>query len=108
MPLQLRRGNTAEVNSITPLVGEIVYDTQLKRIVVGDGATAGGTAVAGVSINEAKQATYDALAAGTHQNITFTQDAVTKAISASVDIITHDTIEADAIVTGKQIGRAHV
>ncbi len=101
MPLQLRRGNTAEVNSITPLVGEIVYDTQLKRVVVGDGSTAGGIAIAGVSLNEAKDAMAASIIAGTHKNITFTYNNTTKVLSASVDILTHDTIEADAIVTGK-------
>jgi len=100
MPLQLRRGNTAEVNSITPLVGEIVYDTQLKRVVVGDGSTAGGIAIAGVSINEAKDAAAAALLAGTHQNIEFTYNSSTKVISAKVDILVHDTIVADAIDTG--------
>lgn len=101
MPLQLRRGNTAEVNSITPLVGEIVYDSQLKRVVVGDGTTAGGVAVAGVSIPEAKDAAAASLLAGTHQNIAFSYNSVTKALSATVDILTHDTIEADAIITGR-------
>lgn len=101
MPLQLRRGNTAEVNSITPLVGELVYDNQLKRVVVGDGTTAGGVAVAGVTIAEAKDAAAAALLAGTHQNIEFTYNSTTKAISAKVDILVHDTIEADAIVTSK-------
>ena len=101
MPLQLRRGNTAEVNSITPLVGEIVYDTQLKRVTVGDGSTAGGIAIAGVSLNEAKDAMAASIIAGTHKNISFSYNNTTKVLSATVDILTHDTIEADAIVTGK-------
>lgn len=101
MPLQLRRGNTAEVNSITPLVGEIVYDTQLKRVTVGDGSTAGGIAIAGVSLNEAKDAMAASIIAGTHKNISFVYNNTTKVLSATVDILTHDTIEADAIVTGK-------
>lgn len=101
MPLQLRRGNTAEVNSITPVIGEIVYDTELKRVLVGDGSTAGGIPIAGVSINEAKDASAASLLAGTHQNISFSYNSTTKALSAVVDILTHETIEADSIVTGK-------
>jgi len=97
MPLQLRRGNTAEVNSITPLVGEIVYDTQLKRVTVGDGSTAGGIAIAGVSLNEAKDAAASSLLAGTHKNISFAYNSTTKVLSATVDILTHETIVADAI-----------
>lgn len=99
MPLQIRRGNTAEVNSITPLTGELIYNTQTGRVLVGDGATVGGIAIAGVSIAEAKDAAFDALAAGSHRNISFTQDPVTFAINAKVDILDHDTIEADAVDT---------
>lgn len=99
MPLQLRRGNTAEVGSITPSVGELVFDTQLKRILVGDGSTVGGVAVAGVTTNEAKDAAAASLLAGTHQNISFAYNSTTKAMSARVDIQVHDTIEADSIIT---------
>jgi hypothetical protein len=99
MPLQLRRGNTAEVGSITPSIGELVYDTQLKRVNVGDGSTAGGVPIAGVTTNEAKDAAAASLLAGTHQNISFTYNSTTKALSAKVDILVHDTIEADAIDT---------
>lgn len=99
MPLQLRRGNTAEVGSITPSVGELVYDTQLKRVSVGDGSTAGGVPIVGVTTNEAKDAAAASLLAGTHQNISFTYNSTTKALSAKVDILVHDTIEADAIDT---------
>jgi len=101
MPLQLRRGNTAEVGSITPSIGELVYDTQLKRVNVGDGSTAGGVPIAGVTTNEAKDAAAASLLAGTHQNISFTYNSTTKALSARVDILTHDTVEADAVITDK-------
>lgn len=101
MPLQLRRGNTAEVNSITPLVGELIYDTQLKTVNVGDGSTAGGIAIAGVTINAAKDAAAQSILAGTHKNISFSYNSTTKTLSATVDILTHETIEADAIITGK-------
>jgi hypothetical protein len=45
MPLQIRRGTTAERLSITPLVSELVYDTTTKLVYVGDGVTAGGVAI---------------------------------------------------------------
>ena len=45
MPLQLRRGNTAQINAIVPLIGELIYDTQEGKIRVGNGTTAGGVVV---------------------------------------------------------------
>ena len=45
MPLQIRRGTTSQRLSITPLVSELVYDTQQKLVYVGDGVTAGGIAI---------------------------------------------------------------
>ena len=42
MPLRLRRGTNAERLSITPLEGEILYVTDLKKVFVGDGTTVGG------------------------------------------------------------------
>jgi len=101
MPLQIRRGNTAEVNSITPLVGELIYNTQTGTVLVGDGGTAGGVPIAGVTLNASKDAAAASLLAGTHKNISFSYDSVTKALSATVDILTHETIVSDAIVTDK-------
>lgn len=40
--LQVRQGTAAEVAAITPLQGEPVWATDTKRLVVGDGITAGG------------------------------------------------------------------
>jgi hypothetical protein len=40
--LQIRRGTAAEVGAITPLQGEPVWETDLKKLVVGDGSTVGG------------------------------------------------------------------
>lgn len=45
MALQLRRGTSGTRTSITPAVGELIYTTDTKRLYVGDGTTAGGTAV---------------------------------------------------------------
>ncbi len=40
--LQLRRGTAAQLAAFTPQAGELVVDTTNNRLVVGDGATAGG------------------------------------------------------------------
>jgi len=41
----LRRGTTAERLEFVPLKGEIIYDTELKQVFVGDGETYGGRSV---------------------------------------------------------------
>ena len=41
----LRRGTTAERLTFVPLKGEIIYDTELKQVFVGDGETYGGNNV---------------------------------------------------------------
>ena len=77
MPLQLRRGTTADRLATTPLVGEIVYDTTTKTVFVGDGTTAGGLPVTSFSIADARSTTAkmflgDSLSDNTvHSGITF-------------------------------------
>ena len=44
--IQFRRGTTTEHSSFTGLLGEVTVDTTKKTIVVHDGSTAGGTALA--------------------------------------------------------------
>ena len=44
--LQLRRGTAAQIAANTPVAGEVWVDTDHNRLVVGDGATLGGWAVA--------------------------------------------------------------
>jgi len=43
--VQTRRGAAAAVDAFTPAAGEIIFDTTRKRVVVGDGATAGGVEI---------------------------------------------------------------
>ena len=42
MALRLRRGTAAELASVTPAEGELIYVTDTKALFVGDGATTGG------------------------------------------------------------------
>jgi len=42
MALRLRRGTAAELNTITPEEGELIYTTDTKNLYVGDGITIGG------------------------------------------------------------------
>ncbi len=77
MPLQIRRGSTADRLATTPLVGEIVYDTTTKAVYVGDGTTAGGLPVTAFSIADSRTTTAkmflgDSLSDNTqHSGITF-------------------------------------
>jgi hypothetical protein len=48
MALQVRRGTNAERLGITPAQGELIFTTDSKRLYVGDGATVGGLASAGL------------------------------------------------------------
>lgn len=43
--IQMRRGTEANVVATTPLVGEVIYTTDNKKVFIGDGSTAGGVAV---------------------------------------------------------------
>jgi hypothetical protein len=88
MPLQIRRGNTAEIQAITPLVGEIIYNTQTQKLHVGNGTTAGGVITSSYSDNEAKDAAAASLAAGTHNRIAFSYNSTTKALNAVVSQVT--------------------
>lgn len=42
MSLLLRRGTTSQRTAITPLEGELIFDTTTKLVYCGDGSTAGG------------------------------------------------------------------
>lgn len=44
--VQIRRGTAAEIAGVTPALGELGYDTTDKRVVAGDGSTAGGIPMA--------------------------------------------------------------
>jgi len=103
MPLQIRRGTTAERLSITPVPGELIYDTEVGTIYVGDGTTPGGVnaLIAGVlTTEEAVDAVAAALMLGQNQNITFSYNAQAdfdNRIDAAVDLSSYSgTISATA------------
>jgi len=57
MPLQIRRGPTADRLAITPLQGELVYDTTTGAVYIGNGTTAGGVPVTSFSVADARTTT---------------------------------------------------
>jgi hypothetical protein len=57
MPLQIRRGPTADRENMVPLEGELVYDTDLKSVYIGDNSTAGGLPVTSLSAGDVRATT---------------------------------------------------
>jgi hypothetical protein len=54
MPLQIRRGPTADREATIPLAGELVYDTTTGSVYVGNGVAAGGLPVTSFSVGDAR------------------------------------------------------
>ena len=52
MALQLRRGSSSGLSGVIPDPGELIYTTDTKLVYVGDGSTAGGTAVSGGGLTD--------------------------------------------------------
>jgi len=76
MALQIRRGTTAERTARKFLEGELIYDTTLQQVYVGDSTngidgTAGGKSVTAFSDENARDAVAAVFATGTHTNINF-------------------------------------
>jgi hypothetical protein len=95
MALQIRRGTTLDrAGDGTPehpgvrfKEGEIVFDTTIKQVFIGDGTTLGGRPVTAYTDEDAITAIGDALVAGTHQNISFSYDTTgTDRINATVTL----------------------
>lgn len=90
MPLQVRRGTTTDRTSITPLIGEIIYDTSEKVLYVGDGNTPGGIAATAFTFEDAQDATANLFTTGIHSNINFNYNDVAARIDASVDLTSYN------------------
>ena len=88
MPLQIRRGTTAERLTITPLPGELIYDTTTEEIFVGDGTSIGGRITTGISIEDAIDAAAELFTSGVHTGIVFNFNDINNQINASVSFNT--------------------
>lgn len=94
MPLQIRRGTTAQRFSIVPLSGEPIYDTDLQTVFIGDGVTQGGVAaISGITAEDAQDAVGQMFVDGAHKNIIFNygpfQDAANR-IDVELDLQNYD------------------
>lgn len=84
MPLQIKRGPTADRSTYTPVEGELVFDTDENKLYVGDGATVGGIASTSISIEDAQDAAATLFTTGVHTGISFTYNDTAARIDAVV------------------------
>lgn len=105
MALQIRRGTTAERTARRFLVGELIYDTELQQVFVGDSAdgstgTLGGKAVTAFTQEDAQDAIRDLFSAGVQTNINFSYNDAGNSISSTVNLSNYvGNIGATGIVT---------
>ncbi len=76
--VQIRRDTATNLNAATPASGEFGYDTTNKRIVVGDGSTAGGIKIPTASDLQKQSFTFGTVG-GTANAITLTHSPVVSA-----------------------------
>jgi hypothetical protein len=74
--------------------GELLFVSTpgAERLYIGNGSTLGGIQITGYTDANAKDATAASFAGGTHNNITFSYNAITKLISANVDLSNYQGI----------------
>jgi hypothetical protein len=84
MPLQIKRGPTADRSTYTPVQGELVFDTDENKLYVGDGATVGGVATTSISLEDAEQEAASLFTTGIHTGISFTYNNLAGRIDAQV------------------------
>jgi Major tropism determinant N-terminal domain len=95
MPLQIRRGTTAQRLAITPIPGELIYDTTTGQIFVGNGTTAGGATTTGVSLEDAADAAAALFTSGSHTGIAFTYNDIAGRIDATITATAVGPFEGD-------------
>jgi len=95
MPLQIRRGTTAQRLAITPLPGELIHDTTTGQLFVGNGSTVGGATTTGISTEDAQDATAALLTSGTHSGITFAYNDAAARIDATVTVSSTGPFDGD-------------
>ncbi len=97
MPLQVRRGPTADRLLITPVEGELILDTTENTLFIGDGVTPGGVAASDFSFEDAQDAAAALFTSGIHPNVTFTYNDQANRIDTVLNLRNYNgVIEADA------------
>jgi hypothetical protein len=87
MALQIRRGQTADREGKVFAEGELIYDTQLQEVFIGDGTTLGGKTVSTYTDNQSKDAAASLFTHNVgHANVSFAYDSALKRITATVTL----------------------
>ena len=92
MSLQIRRGPTSDRLTITPVEGELIYDTTQQSLYVGDGTTVGGRPVSAGSPGNVEDIAASLFTTGIHSNINYTYDSLNNRINSAVDLTTYSGI----------------
>ena len=95
MPLQIRRGTTAQRLAITPLTGELIHDTTTGQLFVGNGTTAGGVTTTGISTEDAQDTAASLFTTGSHSGITFAYNDAAGRIDATVTVAATGPFDGD-------------
>ena len=95
MPLQIRRGTTAQRLAITPLPGELIYDTTTGQLFVGNGSTLGGATTTGISTEDAADTAASLFTTGSHSGITFAYNDAAGRIDATVTVAATGPFDGD-------------
>ena len=95
MPLQIRRGSTAQRLAITPLIGELIYDTTTGQLFVGNGSTVGGATTTGISTEDAADTAASLFTTGSHSGITFAYNDAVGRIDATVTVAATGPFDGD-------------
>jgi len=92
MPLQIRRGSTADRILITPVIGELIFDTVEKVLYVGDGTTPGGVAASSFSFEDAQDAAAALFTSSASPNIAFSYNDEAGRIDANLNLTNYNGI----------------
>lgn len=95
MPLQIRRGTTAQRLAITPLTGELIHDTTTGQLFVGNGSTLGGVVTTGITTEDAADAAASLFSTGSHSGITFAYNDTAGRIDATVTVAANGPFDGD-------------
>jgi len=95
MPLQIRRGTTAQRLAITPLTGELIYDTTTGQLFVGNGTTLGGVTTTGITLEDAADTAASLFSTGSHSGITFAYNDAAGRIDATVTVAATGPFDGD-------------
>lgn len=97
MPLQIRRGNSTQRGAITPLPGELIYDTTDNKLYVGTASpgTVGGISINGINVEDAADAAAALFSTGSHSGITFVYNDAAGRIDATVTVAATGPFDGD-------------